>query len=58
MDGVLELESEIPLKIAGALGVDVTARERESIEKKTTSSSVAYDAYVKGREYYYSLYEE
>lgn len=54
MDGVLELESEIPLNIADALGVNVTAGERESIEKKTTSSSTAYDSYVKGREYYYS----
>ena len=54
---LFDLESSIPVNIAGVLGAELSAREKEQIEKKPTKSSNAYVSYIRGREYYY-LYDK
>jgi len=50
---VFLIQSDVAQKIALALRVQLTAREKERIEQRPTANLTAYDYYLKGREYYY-----
>jgi serine/threonine protein kinase/Flp pilus assembly protein TadD len=50
---IFAIQSEVAEKIALALKIELTNREKESIDKKYTDNLSAYEYYLKGREYYY-----
>ncbi len=52
MKDVFAIQSDVAQKIAEALKVKLTPREKEHIEKIPTKNTEAYDYYIKGREYY------
>jgi len=52
---IFEIQSEVAEKIAGALAVNLTNKEKERIQKKYTDNINAYTFYLKGREYYKKL---
>jgi len=48
---VFEIQSDIAQRVAGALKVQLVAKERQSIEKKATQDIEAYTLYLKGLHY-------
>jgi DNA-binding winged helix-turn-helix (wHTH) protein/TolB-like protein/Tfp pilus assembly protein PilF len=46
---IFAMQDGISEKVAGALAVELTSEERESLAKRYTSNPAAYQAYVKGR---------
>ncbi len=46
---VLQVESEVARRAAGALGLKLTQPEKRAIDKSSTSNPQAYEAYLKGR---------
>ena len=53
MDDIFYIQSEVAKKIASALKVELSLKEKSRIEKRYTTNLSAYDFYLKGREYYY-----
>lgn len=52
---IFEIQSEVAEKIAGALAVNLTKKEKDRLQKKYTDNINAYTYYLKGREYYKKL---
>ena len=48
LDNIFSVQSEIAIAIANALSAKVTGEEKRSIALKPTSSTAAYDAYLRG----------
>ncbi|MGD8699751.1 MAG: tetratricopeptide repeat protein [Gemmatimonadales bacterium] len=55
---LFEIQSEIAERVASALEVQLTASERERIERHPTESLAAYDLYLLGRYYWNQLNAE
>jgi adenylate cyclase len=55
---IFELQDAIVRKIVGALAVELTKREQESLERLPTGSIEAYDFFLRGQEYYYRSTKE
>jgi adenylate cyclase len=55
---LFEIQSEIAERVASALEVELTASERERIERHPTESLAAYDLYLLGRHYWNQLSAE
>jgi serine/threonine protein kinase/Flp pilus assembly protein TadD len=55
---ILEIQSDVAEKIAGALSVELSENEKSSIQKKQTEDFAAYNFYIKGREFYYRYQKE
>ncbi|MGH9823292.1 MAG: winged helix-turn-helix domain-containing tetratricopeptide repeat protein [Blastocatellia bacterium] len=47
--GIFDLEDSISERVADALAVAMTPREKEELKKNTTKSAEAYELYLKGR---------
>jgi len=52
---LFEIQSEVAERVASALAVELTASERERIERHPTESLAAYDLYMLGRYYWNQL---
>jgi TolB-like protein/Tfp pilus assembly protein PilF len=52
VENLLTVQSEVALRIAGALEAELTPEERARIEEIPTDNLEAYDFYLRGREYY------
>jgi len=52
---LFEIQSEVAERVASALEVELTASERERIERHPTESLAAYDLYLLGRYYWNQL---
>ena len=48
---VFSMQSDIASQVAGAMGVSLLMPERESLGKKPTENTEAYDFYLRGNEY-------
>ncbi|MGD2154512.1 MAG: tetratricopeptide repeat protein [Gemmatimonadales bacterium] len=55
---LFEIQSEVAERVASALAVELTASERERIERHPTESLAAYDLYLLGRYYWNQLSAE
>ncbi len=53
MDDVFALQDKITQKIVTALAVKLTGVEQEEVARKDTDNTAAYDALLKGYEYYF-----
>ncbi|MEK6757180.1 MAG: serine/threonine-protein kinase, partial [Bacteroidota bacterium] len=49
---VFKIQSDIASQVAGALGVTLLQPERKSLEVNHTENSEAYDAYLRGNDYF------
>ena len=54
LDDIFAIQSDVALKIAGALKARLSSEEKESIKKKPTENLEAYDFYLKGRSLFYT----
>ena len=52
LDDVFELQDKVTQKIVNGLSVQLTGAERRHILRRKTDNILAYDAYLKGSEYY------
>ena len=52
LDDVFALQDKVTEKIVAALALKLTLAEREQVLSKETDNILAYDAYLKGMEYY------
>jgi len=55
---VFKIQSDISAQVAGALGVTLLQPERKSLEARPTENSEAYDAYLRGNDYFRRSYRE
>ncbi|MEK6569894.1 MAG: tetratricopeptide repeat protein, partial [Bacteroidota bacterium] len=55
---VFKIQSDIASQVAGALGVTLLQPERKSLEASHTENSEAYDAYLRGNDYFRRSYRE
>ncbi len=51
MTNMFDLQAEIATEIANTLAASLSDEEKEQLEQKPTDNLVAYDLYLKGREY-------
>ena len=51
MEDVFEVQDEIASKIAAALRITLTPQEQEELAKRPTENLLAYDLYLRGRNY-------
>lgn len=58
LQDVFEIQSEIAEKIASALQVHLTRKEKKEIQKRHTDNLQAYDYYLRGREMIFRLTRE
>jgi len=58
MENVFELQDKITGKIVSALAVTLSTEEQGRIAEKGTDNIEAYEAFLKGREYYYRMTPE
>jgi len=58
LDAIFDIQNEVAKKIAAALQVVLTNEETERIDKKYTQNIMAYDYYLRGRDYYNRLRSE
>src|SRR2546427_2109888 len=56
--GVFEVQAGIAQQVIDALDVALVEPERQALVAKPTNSVAAYDAYLRGNEYYSRGYEE
>ena len=54
LDDIFAIQSDVALKIAGALKATLSIEETASIKKKPTDNLEAYDFYLKGRALFYT----
>ena len=52
LTGIFRIQSEVARSVAATLNVQLSARERDRIQKQPTANLTAYDFYLKGRDYY------
>ena len=52
MTNIFAIQSDVAQKIAAALEAELTPSEKEVIQKKPTENLVAYDLYLRARDYY------
>jgi serine/threonine protein kinase/Flp pilus assembly protein TadD len=55
---IFKVQSDVAEKIARALEVRLTREERGRIKTEPTQDMAAYDAYLRGREFYYKYHQE
>ena len=55
---IFEIQSSLAENIASALETKLSASEKESIEKRPTQNTEAYDYYNRAREYYYRIHKQ
>jgi non-specific serine/threonine protein kinase len=55
---IFKIQSDVAEKIAAALEVKLTREEKSRIQMEPTQNMGAYDAYLRGREYYFRYLEE
>ncbi len=55
---IFAIQSDVAEKIAGVLSVKLSDKEKSLIQKKPTEDFVAYNFYIKGREFYYRYINE
>ncbi len=53
MTNIFSIQSDVAQKIASALEAKLTPAEKEVIEKRPTENLVAYDHYLRARDYYF-----
>lgn len=58
MSDVFTVQSDIASQVAVAMGVTLLQPERRTLETRPTENSDAYDAYLRGNEYFRRSYEE
>jgi serine/threonine protein kinase len=58
MKDIFTIQSDVAEKIANVLKVELSSKEKSSIQKKPTDNLAAYNFYIKGREYYYRHQKE
>lgn len=56
LSDVFTMQSDIATQVANALGINLLQSERNSLEQTLTQNSDAYDAYLRGRDYFQRSY--
>jgi serine/threonine protein kinase/tetratricopeptide (TPR) repeat protein len=58
LEDIFKIQSDVAEQIARALEVKLTRNEKDRIRTEPTRDMAAYDAYLRGREYYYKFRKE
>ncbi|MGB6866962.1 MAG: tetratricopeptide repeat protein, partial [Candidatus Aminicenantaceae bacterium] len=54
LESIFAIQSDVAEKIANALQMELSPKDRKQLAKKPSENLTAYDYYLKGREYYYN----